>query len=150
MSTIIFLGAGASAAEGAPETKELLKEAFKVSPSNQKIRNIVEFIEDFYFWDRKDDKMPTFEEILTDIDIALSKQEELSAKLGESKLRELRMDLIYSICETLNKKLIETPKKLHKKFVDKLFTALSDKFLDTTFISLNYDIILDNVLYDLD
>ena len=146
--TVFFFGAGASAVEGAPIASKLLTDAFEELPDDGKIQNIKEFLNDFYLNDSSDEKyIPTFEEILSPIDICLQKQEQFSKKWDTKKLGELRDDLIYCICTILNEKLW-TKNIHHKKLVNSIFSE-PNKWNKYSFISLNYDILLDNALLSL-
>jgi hypothetical protein len=143
--TIFFFGAGASAAEGAPIASRLLIEAFKQFPNDGKIKLVKDFLQEFYSNDCLDEStIPTFEEILSPIDICLQKQEQFSSKWNYDTLSELRENLIYCICSILHEKLSEK-NKYHLKLIDNLFQNVndSDRY---AFISLNYDILLDNAL----
>lgn len=147
---VVFVGAGASIPEGAPGTNELLLEAYKVAPRDQKIQDILHFVQNFYNWenDMETKVMPNFEEVLTFIDITINKHEELSGEYNENRLRDLRTELIYAVCSTLATKLECTPKRLQERFVNKFAETLEQDMTKINFISLNYDIILDNVLMD--
>lgn len=145
---VLFFGAGASASEGAPVTNDLLPEALSKFPDVERVHRVKQFLEDFYLNDCSDyGLIPTFEEILSPIDIALQKQEQFSNKLDNKKLAELRDDLIYCICSILNEKL-RNPSKNHSNLIMTLFKE-RDRWKNYGFISLNYDILLDNALIKL-
>jgi len=63
-------------------------------------------------------------------------------------LTEIRNNLVYCIAKILDQTLLESG-KLHKSFVQKLFENKNRMCNNTSFISLNYDILLDNALIDL-
>jgi hypothetical protein len=149
METAFVFGAGASAAEGASTLTELLKNAFSKFPNDSKVRNAKHFIQDlfpveFATWRN----VPSFEEILTPIDIALSRQDEISEEWNINELSRVRNDLIYCICRTLSEEL-KRPKNIHRKFVNHLSSTFLDFKEKFVFLSLNYDILLDNALADL-
>ncbi len=146
--TIFFFGAGASAAEGAPIASRLLVEAFKQFPNDGKIRLVKEFLREFYSNDCSNEaSIPTFEEILSPIDICLQKQEQISSKWNYDKLTELRENLIYCICSVIHEKLLEN-NKYHVSLTNNLLQN-DDDWKHFAFISLNYDILLDNALVKL-
>ena len=130
--------------EGAPASNKLLIDAFNELNSNERLERIKDFLKDFYLNDCSDESLiPTFEEILSIIDISLQKREQFSDKWNYNKLTNLRDDLIYCICSVLNEKL-STENILHRELIDKLFS--NEKWQNYNFISLNYDILLDNAL----
>ena len=148
---VFIFGAGASKAEGAPSSDQLLVRSLKQLRNNKPVLNILDFLKDFFYArvdDLKLDKIPTFEELLTLIDISLSRQDDLSRKWNYKKLTELRNDLIYCIAKILDRTL-KHGGRLHEKFVDELFELSQRNNKNTSFISLNYDILLDNRLIDL-
>lgn len=145
---IFFFGAGASAVEGAPIASDLLTEAFRKFPYDERVNRVKEFLEEFYLNDCSNEStIPTFEEILSPIDISLQKQEQFSKKWNYKKLTELRDDLIYCICSILEDKLW-TQNLYHSKLVNNLFND-KKKWNKYAFFSLNYDILLDNALIPL-
>jgi len=160
---VIILGAGASKSEGAPLQNELFNEFSKVQSkfeelkkSHPKIWNLVEgqekLIKDFFndFWgidimfykNKKD--FPTFEECLGMLDLA-NLQGQSFKGYDQEKINKIRFALIFLIAELLdNRKLTEIN---HKKLIDRLKSE--NRLKETAFISLNYDIIIDNILTDL-
>lgn len=166
---IIFLGAGASASEGAPLQSDLFKEFFSYhqTQSNQKlermVRRLADFFKTFFGIDITDGtqnivSFPTFEEVLGILELALNREESFKGysltlcNLQKQQnnthvpLQQIREDLIFLIAIVLKKKL---HKKVvyHKKLVERLKNE--KKLNKTVFISLNYDIIIDNSLMDL-
>ena len=144
---VVFLfGAGASASEGGTLTNSLLPESFNRFKNNGKVKNVKEYIRDIYHNDCDDkSNIPTFEEILGPIDIALQKQEHISSKWNNEKLAILRNDLIYCICKILEQTL-EHNKNIHTNFINDLLGEHNERWNKCNFISLNYDILLDNAL----
>lgn len=148
---VFIFGAGASKAEGAPTSDELLVRSLRELRNSVPALNIMDFLKDFFYMHADDlelDKIPTFEELLTIIDISLSRQDDLTRKWNYKKLMELRNDLIYCIAKILEQTL-EHGGRLHKKFINNLFELPKRNNKNTSFISLNYDILLDNRLIDL-
>ena len=145
IKSVFFFGAGASVIEGAPIASKLLTEAFQEFPTDGKVNRVKDFLKDFYLNDCADEEtIPTFEEILSPIDICLQKQEQFSDKWNYEKLSELRNDLIYCICTILHERLY-TQNIHHQKLVDNLFSN-GKNWEYYSFVSLNYDILLDNAL----
>jgi hypothetical protein len=139
MSKTTFLfGAGASSAEGLPTGNSILTQCFRLFPNDGRIAHVKKFVRTFFNYSYP----PTFEQVLTPVDVCLSKSEALSSEWDYDKLVELRDDLLYSLALTLDK-TSRGSGKTHNEFISKLFRK-SRK--DVSFISFNYDIILDNAL----
>ncbi|WP_321430846.1 SIR2 family protein [uncultured Methanolobus sp.] len=142
---VFFFGAGASKPEGGIITNQLLEESFRQFPRNNKVKMVKEYLSDIYHNNCEISNLPTFEEVLGPIDIALQKQENMSPKWDVKKLSTLRDNLIYCICSVLYEKL-QNPRGYHHDFVDNLLTMYPGRWNKCSFISLNYDILLDNAL----
>jgi hypothetical protein len=148
---VFVFGAGASKAENAPTTDELLLKSLTEMRDDDRIENVKGFLRDFFYVDVRHleaGKIPTFEETLTLIDVGLARQEDFSRDWNCAKLGEIRNNLIYCIAKILDQTLTESG-KLHKSFVTNLFSNPQRTCKNTSFISLNYDILLDNALIDL-
>jgi hypothetical protein len=158
---IIFLGAGASASEGAPLQGDLFKEYFRFCQARNDYRvnndmnnRLVEFFKTFFGIDinRKNlnsVSFPTFEEILGMLELALNRQEsfkDYSLTADRPRIQQIREDLIFLIAIILDEKL-RGEAKHHKKLVNRL--KKEKKLSKTGFVSLNYDILIDNALVDL-
>ena len=162
VETMIILGAGASAADGAPIQSQLFREYFKTfrSPSlsgamHEWDQELAYFFRKFFGIDIKHDNLdavefPTFEEILGILEIAESQGESFRDLLGfhlihngTSQLRHIHDVLVFSIAEVLHKKL-----KQSHAIHDQLANALlrNDELGRTAFVSFNYDILIDNAL----
>jgi len=163
-NTIIILGAGASAAEGAPVQSSLFRDYFK---SYQKKagypafhawdRELATFFAAFFGIDVDHDDVdhtafPTFEEILGMLEIANSQDDSFRdwpgvhlINNGTSRIQHIHDILVFLIAEILHEKLKNTG-DLHRELVRNLDRA---GWLNATaFISLNYDILIDNGLLD--
>ena len=188
--TAVFLGAGASSADGAPRQSGLFEEYFlrcdPDSPENRRAMSILRerpggeryrelyrelyrerrkrydelerFFKDFFGLQvpataTSQCRFPTFEEVLGILEIAIEQNEsfrewyndELSATDGKRTIMYIHDQLILSIADLL-KRLdsdvgVET---YHRKLVRNLQT--DGQLSCTDFISLNYDILLDNAL----
>ena len=164
MRTAIFLGAGASAAEGAPIQNDLFKEYFKSVKSlpaavregteGEMKKELLDFFRVMFDIDVRSIvpssvTFPTFEEALGLLDLAelrreAFKQYELEdfGRYG-NRLRLVRKFMVFAMAKVINDALNRT-KRLHESLVAKLGT--SGLLTDTVFISTNYDIIIDNVI----
>ena len=147
--TVFIFGAGASKEESAPTTVELLPQAFETFTTNKKVSHVKEFIQDFYYVDLQDPySVPSFEDILGMLDTALERRECFSSKWDRREIPRIKENLLYSVCNILHEKL-KRKGTVHRSFINNLFTQTSfvqDKY---AFLSLNYDILLDNALADL-
>lgn len=159
MKTAIFLGAGASAAEGAPIQSHLFYDYFTTLPqhgnANEMDRELATFF-DIMFSVNVDDRenlkpemFPTFEEALGILDLAERRKESLkhfdleNIAVNSNRIRFVRQYLVMLMAKVINDKLQDSGAK-HRSLVDKLLRAKRIK--DTTFITTNYDILTDNAL----
>jgi len=160
IKNVIILGAGASKSEGAPLQKELFKEFFEYykralkgkvwSLSKQQEKLIIEYFKNFWGIDIKNylnqnTKFPTFEECLGVLDLAYHRGESFKG-YSKEKIERIRNALIFLIAKVLDEKL-QRKIVYHKRLIDRLKNEKRIK--QTAFLSLNYDIIIDNVLADL-
>lgn len=151
---VIFLGAGASASEGAPVQKDLFCEFFRTDAGHHEktagIARMVKFFRDFFGLDVENDSpvalFPSFEETLGVLEIAIDRGESFRGYSVASQapdVQTLREDLIFLIALVLNRTLM-APKGHHRELVSRL--ASEGRLLSTAFISLNYDTLIDNAL----
>lgn len=161
INDVIFLGAGVSAAEGAPVQSTLFHEFFslprcerQISVSPQMDRRLRKFLKTFFGLSVRrrnvgDYSFPTFEEILGVLELALSRGESFK-DYGQTpidpKIQQVREDLIFMIAATLDQKL-RGQGVHHRRLIERLRDE--GKLLQTAFVSLNYDILIDNALADL-
>jgi len=157
---VFFLGAGASKAEGGLLTNELLLESLENPDVEQSFVSVVRrFLNElFRVPEGSLEKLPQFEELLTLVDVALLKHEEFSEYWDNTRLMKLREALVYCIARTLKLKLQSRPEtpipEYHRQFIQNIFgnsgnTNRSRIEYENSFISLNYDILLDYALMDL-
>ena len=157
---IIILGAGASKADKAPLQKELFMEFFERQTSKEKAetsskektqekkeqeRKIINFFKDFWGINRNNYQkveFPTFEECLGVLDLAYLRRESFKG-YTEEDIEEVRNALKFLVGKILNEKLREK-RTHHEKLVKRL--EKEGKLEQTAFISLNYDILIDNCL----
>ena len=165
--TAIFLGAGASAAEGAPVQKDLFKNYFKSvsersfvkaapnSPEQMK-KELAEFFRVLFGINIQVSKaavdkivFPTFEEALGVLDLAELRRESLRQfdleDIGSygNRIRLVRQFIVMAMAKAIADSLHRV-KGLHRQ----LISNLNRKGLleATIFISANYDILIDNAL----
>lgn len=143
MKTAIFLGAGASKAEGAPMQNELFREYFKSVKSVPEITvapnspisikgELAKFFQLMFGINiEADDKtlaktdFPTFEEVLGILDLAEIRRESLRKfpldALGAhgNRIRLLRQFIVLAMAKVIADNL-ETSKRLHRTLVEKL------------------------------
>lgn len=156
--TAIFLGAGASCAEGAPAQGQLFADyfstdAFKQSHEDMDRELATFFLEMFQIDVNHDDvsqiRFPTFEEVLGLTDLAIIRKEAFkhfdienrAAKSG--RLRFIAQYLVFLVAKVLASKLQDRA-ALHRALV----IALREigELNKVAFISTNYDILIDNAL----
>lgn len=154
---VIVLGAGASASEGAPMQSKLFHEFFAHPSIGHQDNRITErlrrFFRDFFGIDIDNDlidaNFPTFEEILGILEQAVDRGESFknySVTQDSPEVQAVRQDMIFLIALILKEKLQRTCQH-HLHLVRRLKN--SGKLRKTAFISLNYDILIDNALVDL-
>lgn len=155
---IIILGAGASKAEGAPKQSELIKYFYARYKSRafplekQKLYDdTIRFFKNFYGIQFNEPlnniEFPTFEEVLGLLDLAISRKEYFGVHIKTiQSLMAMRKNLVFLIAEVLKDSLWR-----HNQHHQNLIRRLKiEGLLDTTsFISLNYDIIIDNQILQL-
>ena len=151
---VIFLGAGASAADGAPTQNKLFKDYFSNGPHQDAISdNLSQFFKDFFGIDTVQDisgiEFPTFEEILGILELAINRGESFKDYPlipQDPKLQNIREQIIFLIAKILKEKL-----QSGRQFHDRLISRLSNesRLQHTAFISLNYDILIDNAITDI-
>jgi NAD-dependent SIR2 family protein deacetylase len=168
MKTAIFLGAGASAAEGAPVQNNLFKEYFKsvnrsraagiLTSSEQEMeRQLKDFFKTMFEIDVEPSisdasAFPSFEEVLGLLDLAELRREAFKkyeledyGKHG-NRLRLIRKYVVLAMAKAIADPLAQT-KGLHRTLVKNLEGA--NLLNQTVFITTNYDIVIDNALTSL-
>ncbi|MEG0855292.1 MAG: SIR2 family protein [Terrisporobacter sp.] len=158
MKICIFLGAGASAAENLPIQNELFSNYFKYILPNDKDSKMNKelriFFKDTFDIDVLEDnldkvKFPTFEEVIGILDMAEQRRESFKnfgTETYDNKNGSINILRQYLILLTANS--INNPPKSSHKYHELLIKNLikENLLLDTTFISVNYDIHIDNNL----
>jgi hypothetical protein len=162
MKTALILGAGASAAEGAPVQSNLFYEYFKTARRRGVVSEMDTELATFFdmmFGIDVDDKknlraalFPTFEEALGILDLAERRKESLkdfdleNMATNSNRIRFVRQYLVMLMAKVLHDKLAGSGAK-HRTLASKLHEA--GRIRDTIFITTNYDILIDNALTSL-
>lgn len=161
VNTAIFLGAGASKAEGAPLQGELFCEYFSShlykASSDQMDRELATFFSLMFGIDVDNDDIsnidfPTFEEVLGLTDLAILRKEAFrnfdieNRAVNSGRLRFIAQYLVFLVAKVLDTKL-QNRANIHRKLVRALQDANALK--SVTFVSTNYDILIDNALTEL-
>jgi len=158
VDTAIFLGAGASKAEGAPLQGELFRDYFS-SPMFKNSyedmdRELATFFQEMFqidvdHGDIPNISFPTFEEVLGLTDLAIMRKEAFrhfdieNRAANSGRLRFIAQYLVFLVAKVLDSKLDQRPAH-HRRLV----TALRDgnELKNVLFVSTNYDILIDNAL----
>ena len=149
---IYFLGAGASYVHGAPLTNQILPYALNKIPDRSDTRHEVvrKFLRDVFSFDptpkQKEDRYPSLVDVLSVVDMALDRRENLARDYDLQRLREVRRALDYAIFKALEHSL--GPITVGKRRRSEATRILVNKLLPSTsvIISLNYDVIIDIAL----
>lgn len=150
MSTVYILGAGATKAVAprAPLMDDFLPLAFQRFSHDPRIRNVQEFVSDFYLGSpfppdvqSRQAILPRLEDVLSQLDLCVVQNRPLSANYPLQRVQELREDLVYLVAHLLKETLGRLEKDRHVTL--DLVRSLTE---EDTIISLNYDIIVDNAL----
>jgi hypothetical protein len=126
---------------------------YKTLTSNElrndgRVIDLKDFLEEFFYVDMDDldnKPLPTFEEVLTMVDMSLARQDDFSSNLNYERLSGIRDKLIYSIAKILEI-CLRNSGGLHRRFVDNLFALDRRIWSKASFVNLNYDLLLDNAL----
>lgn len=159
IDNVIFLGAGASAPEGAPLQGELFREYFRYQRDNpiksrrSMDRRLSEFFDVFFGIDVANDDLdvvdfPTFEEAIGMIDLAIQKMEGFKCYRSDpiGGIIHMAVDLVFLIAVILDQKL-GAECRYHVELVRGLENR--GQLENTCFVDLNYDILMDNALLKL-
>ncbi|MDD4170064.1 MAG: SIR2 family protein [Desulfotomaculaceae bacterium] len=151
MKTVYVFGAGASAAEGAPVLRDFIKIAyqyFKEENYSTELDIVWEFLEHFHgskivISHAEDLKIfPGLEDIFNIVDWSLLQNQAFSMRFPRPRLHELKTALVKLLSMTLDKSL-PSYNGMHQSFVSGVVRGGEE---EPTFISLNYDIVLDNAI----
>lgn len=158
VDTAIFLGAGASKAEGAPLQGQLFRDyfssdLFKNSDDEMDRELATFFLEMFQIdvdnGDTSKINFPTFEEVLGLTDLAIMRKESFrnfdieNRATNSGRLRFIAQYLVFLVARVLDHKLRDRA-TFHRRLVETLRRA--NRLREIAFISTNYDILIDNAL----
>jgi hypothetical protein len=145
VGTVYIVGAGATKAlaQNAPLNDDLLREALDLREQDiaRRMTKVRRFIFDFY--PSAEYNIPALEDVLSQLDLALNEGRPLSSTYTVDKIREIRDGLVYGIAEVLRTSLERDhpSDRSVRPWLNKFVSRLQP---DDTFVSLNYDIVLDN------
>lgn len=156
----IFLGGGASAAEGAPVQNMLFKKYFKALRTENNYTDSIQvnelrayFKQMFYIDVLRDDleqvNFPTFEEAIGLLDLAVRKRQSFknfdleNITQHSNRIGYIKQYLVLLMAEVLEDKTA-VPRGVHRCLVDNL--AKAGCLQDTIFVSTNYDTLIDQAL----
>lgn len=142
--TVYIVGAGASAAEGAPTNNSLLTAILDQVSGDDRGLNLSDFVRNVYHRKRLRENVPSFEELLTFVESAIT-EERYFSRLSREQLLGLRTKLLLAAGEALAKDA-EPIAEFHDLFVKNLFAIKGVSHLNVSFINFNYDLNLDRVL----
>lgn len=163
MKTVIFLGAGASAAAGAPPQKKLFQEYFESTKGleiadppgrytfEDMVRELRQFFTAMFYFDPVSPPggaaatlFPTFEEALGLCDLAEIRRESFKG-YGPGRMRLIQQYLVLAMTYTIYEgSHDEHGKGLHAALLKNLLGA--GLLRDTTFITTNYDLLIDKAI----
>ncbi len=164
MNTVIFLGAGASRTDGAPLQSDLFKDYFECIKKQSQLTNshmereLATFFDLMFNIDVDGGSLeminfPTFEEVLGILDLAESRNESFreydldNIASNCNRLRQIRMFLIMLMAKAIKEKVQNnTGRGYHEVLVNKIYEIKGSNTSDISFISTNYDILIDNAL----
>ncbi len=147
--TTFILGAGFSKNSGLPVQSEFAKLLFAndlTGDLDQTItKTLREFLNNVFRWNEGND-LPTFEDIFTCIDLSTGKNENLGIKYDPEALRSIQKMIIYRVFSILDRRFSfsEDINKLLRFFV-----KTNDGASNSSFIVLNWDIVLEKHLMQL-
>lgn len=144
----IFLGAGASCAEGAPLQTDIIKALLNKNDKN--FKNINKFIKTVFDINTEINQFPSVEEVLGMIDLAMNKRDNINKNFNFASLPKIRTEFILGMAKIISDELEKnnnTNNTYHNQLIDRL--KVRKIIMDTTFITTNYDILIDNALCDL-
>ena len=160
VDTAIFLGAGASCAEGAPSQGQLFRDYFSSTlfknSHDEMDRELATFFAlmfqiDVDHGDMTKINFPTFEEVLGLTDLAILRKESFrnfdieNRATNSGRLRFIAQYLVFLVAKVLDDKL-RSKARFHRQLVSALSQA--NQLRNMVFVSTNYDILIDNALME--
>lgn len=151
LKTVFIFGAGASKAEGLPTQAELFEKYFSTDPRDSFITLLRGYFRVFFGINDtslKANKWPSFEEALAMVEIAMDKEHSFGPTYPTEKLKEIRDGLIILMGRAIESCRVSED-TIHKKFIRKLFWRGHYSKDEYSFVSFNYDILLDIALMEM-
>ncbi len=150
--TVVFLGAGATAACGGPLTNQILPYVFDnaavpVFQREEFLRTLTSFLRDAFWRGQQRGPMPSLTVLLSILDMAIDRKHAFGAKWTHGELAKVREALEYVIFASLEYALSK-PHPDEKLQLD-LFRSVGDANRHVNVVTTNYDIIADNSLIEL-
>lgn len=151
---VVVFGAGATKACGGPLTNEILPEAFRHideirREGYEELLNAF-LVENFHVTPqilaRKPDDYPALPLLMSLIDTAIDRKNSFGSDWPWSRLIEVRNSLEYLVFALIELKLRRLGRNEYKHFLRKL---VEESDAEPLVISLNYDLIADNVLFQM-
>ncbi len=160
MKTAIFLGGGASAAEGAPLESELIRDYFRIQRLDDAARNaeiyreIAGYFREIFSIDVEGEDLeaisfPTFEEALGILDLAVRRREAFkdfdleNISRSSNRIGFMRQYLVLLLATVLEHDR-DGRGALHRRLVGELIRG--GLLHDIVFVTTNYDTMIDNAL----
>ena len=156
---VVFLGAGASAAEGIPLQRDLFTSYFESLRSTGDGGPIADIVGTFFQVAfgidvtrlRRGRLLPTFEEVLGIVDLAVARREALhgipmeAAESNGLDLLTIRRSIVLALADAI-RRTSPPAVALHSSMV--LALQRQRRLPRTAFITTNYDTLIDDALYD--
>ncbi len=149
---IYLLGAGASFVHGAPLTNQILPYALNNFPASAdtRLQTVRDLLLDVFAFEAlpklKEDSYPSLVDVLSVIDMAIDRHEDLARGYNQERLNEVRRALDYAIFKALEHSL--GPATARKRRRSEATPRLVSKLNRATsvIISFNYDVIINVAL----
>lgn len=149
--TVFIFGAGASKAEGLPTQSELFGKYFSADPRDSFSTLLKGYFNDFFGisdTSSTNNKWPIFEEALAMVEIAMDKDHSFGPIYSTEILKKIRDGLIILMGRAIENCQVKE-NTIHKMFVRKLFRKGHYRNDEYSFVSFNYDILLDIALMEM-
>lgn len=141
---VYVLGAGASAAHGAPVTDKILPYVFDRLAGDERLAPASELLADLFACDtgNADSRFPSLVDVLSVVDMAIDRGDRFAAGYDPDRLREARGALEYAIFRALEMALRYSDKSCG---ATRQLAATLDACCSAV-LSLNYDVIIDRAI----